>query len=168
MELRSRGVSRGMVWRALFVCLGLGMFGSLRFRSQLVAEQRAQITSSATAKLFPCIQSRVQTNKKNRVAILHGPDWVIESSIEPSCLPERDVVFVSKVGEGLISHPFTARTRLWVIKNHDVTHVRIVESSAGSAEREMVAVSFVTNHKCIDKGSKNCSIKGGEVFVRID
>ena len=37
--------------------------------------------------------------------VLHGPDWVIESSIKPSCLPERDVVFRSDVGEGLMAHP---------------------------------------------------------------
>ena len=159
-----------MVLRALLVCLGFGMLGSLRFGAdtQFIAKQRAQTPSSTAAKLFPCIQSRVQVNQRTRVVALHGPDWVIESSINPSCLPERDVVFVSKVGEGLISHPFTVRTRLWVTKYQDVTYVRIVESSAGSVEGEMVAVSFVTNHKCISRDSKNCSIKGGEVFLRTD
>jgi hypothetical protein len=65
-------------------------------------------------------------------------------------------------------HPITARIRMWVTKDHDVTHIRIVDSSASSREQEMVAVGFVTNHRCIDRMSKNCSVKGGAVFVRID
>ena len=159
-----------MVLQALVLCIGFAMFGALRFwsGSQPVAQQLSQTSPSATASIFPCLQSLAHSNHKNRVAVLHGPDWVMESSIEPSCLPEREVVFVTRVGEGMISHPFTARTRLWVTKYHDVTHVRIVESSAGSAEREMIAVSAVTNHRCIDRSSKNCSVKGGELFVRID
>ena len=65
-------------------------------------------------------------------------------------------------------HSFTVRIRLWVTKNHGVTHIRIVDSSAASKELEMVAIGFVTNHKCIDRTSKNCSVKGGATFVRMD
>jgi hypothetical protein len=101
------------------------------------------------------------------VAVLHGPDWVLAASIKPSCFPERDVVFAAEVGAGLTPHPFTARTRLWVTRDHDVTHIKIMDSS-GSKEQDMVAVSFVTNHKCVDKSSKNCSVKGGAVLVRMD
>lgn len=98
--------------------------------------------------------------------MLHGADWVLESSVIPSCFPEREVVFVTEVGRGILPHPITEKIRMWVTKNDDVTHIRIVDSSASSREQEMVAVGFVTNHKCIDKESKNCSIKGGAVFVR--
>ncbi len=65
-------------------------------------------------------------------------------------------------------HPITDKIRMWVTKDHDVTHIRIVDSSASSRQQEMVAVGFVTNHKCIDRESKNCSVKGGAAFFRID
>ena len=100
--------------------------------------------------------------------MLHGPDWVLESSVRPSCFPEREVVFVAEVGRGIMPYPTTAKIRMWVTKDHDVTHIRIVDSSAGSREQEMVAVGFVTNHKCTDRMSKDCSVKGGAAFVRID
>jgi hypothetical protein len=100
--------------------------------------------------------------------VLHGPDWVLESSVRPSCFPEREVVFVTEVGRGIMPHPITAKIRMWVTKDHDATHIRIVDSSASSREQEMVAVDFVTNHKRIDRMSKNGSVKGGAAFVRID
>jgi hypothetical protein len=99
--------------------------------------------------------------------VLHGPDWVLTSLVEPSCLPEKDVVFAARVGERLIPRPFNARTRLWITRDHDVTHIKIVESS-GSEEQDMVAASFVTNHKCAKRSNKNCSIKGGAAAVWID
>lgn len=163
-------MSTGKVVPALFMSVGLGMFGSLglRYDSQRKVEQNAQSPSPMTPGSFPCLQSRVQSSERNRVIVLHGPDWVIESSIKPSCLPERDVVFRSDVGEGLMAHPFAARIRLWVTSEDGVTHVRIVDSSPGSKQREIRAVSLVTNKKCIDRDSKNCSVKGGAVFVPVD
>jgi hypothetical protein len=168
--LRHRAMSKGIVLRVLLACAVSVLPGSSKLQSEfhLVSKQEPQPAPSATAYLFPCIQSWARTNHKNRVAVLRGPDWVLESSVRPSCFPEREVVFATVVGTGIIPHPLTARTRLWVTKDHDVTHIRIIESSAGSREQEMVAVSFVTNHKCIDTSSKNCSIKGGPVFPRID
>jgi hypothetical protein len=100
--------------------------------------------------------------------VLHGPDWALESSVRPSCFPEREVVFVTEVGRGIMPHPITAKIKMWVTKVHDVTHIRIVDSSASSREQEMVAVGFVTNHKCIDRKSKNCSVQGGAACVQID
>ena len=163
-------MSNGVLLRVLLACVALLLPGSLKLHSEfhLVSKQEPQLPSSATAHLFPCIQSWALTNHKNRVAVLHGPDWVLESSVRPSCFPEREVVFVTEVGRGIMPHPFTARIRLWVTKDHDVTHIRIVDSSAVSREQEMVAISFVTNHKCIDSRSKNCSVKGGATFVRVD
>jgi hypothetical protein len=170
MELRDRIISNGVALRVLLACAALLLPGSLKLQSEshLIPKQGPQPLSSATAYLFPCIQSGAQTNPKNRVALLHGPDWVLESSVRPSCFPEREVVFVTEVGRGIMAHPHTVRIRLWVTKEHDVTHIRIVDSSAGSREQEMVAVGFVTNHKCIDSRSKNCSVKGGAAFVPMD
>jgi hypothetical protein len=170
MKLRRRIMGIGLPLRVLLTCIALLLPGSLKLQSNfhLVSKQAPQAPSSATANLFPCIQSWVLTNHQKRVAVLHGPDWVLESSVRPSCFPEREVVFVTEVGRGIMPHPTTAKIRMWVTKDHDVTHIRIVDSSASSREQEMVAVGFVTNHKCTDRMSKNCSVKGGAAFVRID
>jgi len=124
--------------------------------------------SQATAgSLFPCLQSIAEAKETNRIAVLHGPDWVLGSLIKPSCFPERDVVLTAEIGKQFLPHSITARTRLWVTKVHDVTHIRIVESS-GIERQDMVAVSIVTNHGCIDRNSEHCSVKGGAALVRID
>jgi hypothetical protein len=170
MQLRRGVKSIGMVLRVVSICLALVLPGSSKFYSEfhLDSKQVPQSPSSATSSSFPCLQSWAVTNHKKRVAVLHGPDWVLESSVRPSCFPEREVVFASEVGKGLIPQPFAARIRLWVTKDHDVTQIRIVDSSASSREQEMVAIGFVTNHKCIERSSKNCSVKGGAAFVRMD
>ena len=169
MEAWRSGISKRMVLWAPVVCAALGLVRPRRIDSdpQTASKQWTEPPSSPTRRLFLCIQSAPQTNHKNRVAVLHGPDWVLESSIKPACIPEREVVFATQVGEGLVPHPFTARTRLWVTKDHDVMHIRIVDSS-GNNGQDMIAVSFVTNHKCLDRNSKNCSVKGGAVPVRMD
>lgn len=158
-----------LLW-VLLACATLLSPGSLKPQSEfhLASKRGLQLPSSMATDLFPCIQSWPLANHKNRLAVLHGPDWVLESSVRPSCFPEREVVFVTEVGRGMMPHPLTARIRLWVTKDHDVTHIRIVDSSAASRELEMVAIGFVSNHKCIDRASKNCSVKGGATFVRID
>jgi len=167
-------MSKGNVLRVLLVCFALASPGSLngslkpRSRFHLVSKQEPQPPSSSTAPLFTCVQLSTLKNHKNRVAVLHGPDWVLESSVRPSCLPEKEVVFVAVVGRGIIPRPFTTRIRLWVTKDHDARHVRIVDSSASSREEEMVAIGFVTNHKCSDRSSKNCRVEGGAAFVRMD
>lgn len=159
-------MSNGVLLQVLLACAALLLPEPLKLQSEshFTPKQGPQ----PSAYLFPCIQSVAQANQKNRVAVLHGPDWVLESSVRPSCFPEREMVFVTEVGRGIMLHPHTVRIRLWVTKEHDVTHIRIVDSSAASREQEMVAVGFVTNHKCIDSKSKNCSVKGGAAFVRID
>ena len=168
MELRSRIIGNGLLVLLGCVALLLPSFVKLQSPVHPTSKQGLQPPSSPPRDLFPCIQSWALTNHKNRVVVLHGPDWVLQSFVRPSCLPEREVIFVTEVGRGMLPHSFTARIRLWVTKDHDVTHVKIVDSSAVSRELEMVAIDFVTNHKCIDSGSKNCSIKGGAAFARID
>jgi hypothetical protein len=166
MESRSKVMRTDVVFRGLLFCLALVINGrsGIQYDSQTVSNQNPQPTSSVP---FPCLQSAAQTKQRHRVAVLHGPDWVLTSLIEPSCLPEKDVVFAARVGEGLIPRPFNATTRLWITRDHDLTHIKIVESS-GSEEQDMVAASFVTNHKCAKRSSKNCSIRGGAPAVWID
>lgn len=159
----------GMILRGLSVYATLAIVGSSTAQSdpQFGSKSVTQPHSPDTRSPFPCIQPLADTKQKNRVAMLRGPDWVLESSIKPSCLPERDVVFSTELGRHFLLHPFYARTRLWVTKDHDVTRIRIVESS-GSEKQDMIAISFVTNHRCISRNSQHCSIKGGALLVRVD
>jgi hypothetical protein len=112
----------------------------------------------ASARPFRCLQSQIETRKKNRVAVLPGPDWILESSIIPGCFAERDVTFSTQLGEHLLAAPFTARTRLWIARDHGTIHIRIVKSS-GSEKQDMIAMSFATNHKCIGKSSAAAALK---------
>lgn len=170
MKLRRCTMGNSLPLRVLSICIALLLPGFLKLQSDfhLVSKQAPKLPSFVAANIFPCIQSWALTNHQKRVVVLHGPDWVLESSVRPSCFPEREVVFVTEVGRGIMPHPITAKIRMWVTLDHDVTHIRIVDSSASNREQEMVAVGFVTNHKCIDRMSKNCTVKGGAAFVRID
>jgi hypothetical protein len=159
MELRLGVMSKGTVFGILLACVALGLPSSLKLQSDFHSP------ASALVHMYPVTDLK---NHKNRAVALHGPDWVLESSVIPACLPEKEVVFATEVGRGMLPHPFTARTRLWITEDHDVTHVRIVDSSAASREQDMIAVSFATNHKCIDRTSQNCSVKGGAAFIRVD
>ena len=169
MESRLKLIGTGMTLTGLLLCSALAADGSLEIRpdTQAYSNQNSQPVFSPPESLFSCIQLVSQTKRKHRAAILHGPDWLLSSSIEPPCLPGRDVAFTARVGEGLIPRPFNARTRLWVTRDRDATHIKIVESS-GDEEQDMVAASFVTNHRCVKRSSKNCSIKGGAALLRID
>ena len=109
---------------------------------------------------FSCINSPSMLNRKKVSAVLHGPDWTLESAIEPSCLRERDVVFSTEIPTLLVKRPVPRRTHMWVIQNCNRTFVRIVESS-GLDEQDMIATGLVTNHKCASRTSKNCNIEGG-------
>ena len=162
MELQWRETSYGIVLQGLLVCAGLVSSGLLRVQSdlRLVAKAITQTTSPAIKGIFSCLQSRSEIEQKYRVAVLNGPDWVLEFSIRPEYFPERDVLFSVQVGEQFLPHPITARTRLWITTDQDLTHIRIVES-CGSEKQDLIAVSFVANHHCVDRNNNQCSVKGG-------
>jgi len=162
--MRNRRVSR-----CGLVCLAVILFWTLEFESPLVlcAKQLGHLTPSEAENPFSCINSKSQDKRKKRMIVLHGPDWALQSSISPSCLPEREVVFVTSVGQGLMPHAFESRTKLWVKSDRDITWVKIVESS-GQEDQDMTAVSFGTNHKCAGRHFVQCRITGGPIAVRID
>jgi len=154
-----------MLLLGLFVCMVLVIGGSLRhfFDSHLVLKPSLAPPKPPlfrAVSIFSCINSSARMNNTRRVAVLHGPDWILESSIEPSCFPERELVFSVEVGKQFLPHPMTARSKLWVTRNRDAIYVRIVDSS-GDDEQDMIAIGLVTNHKCTGRASKNCPVRGG-------
>ena len=154
---------RKRIFLALSVCMALVIGGSLRnrFDSHLVPKSPlAEPPLPPAVNIFPCINSLVAMNHRKRVAVLHGPDWVLESTVAPSCLPEREVVFSTALDNRFLHHLMTFRTRLWITKIREVMYVRIVDSSE-DGKQDMIAIDLVTNHKCIGRTSKNCIVKGG-------
>ena len=115
---------------------------------------------------FSCI-NLVSANRRRRLAELHGPDWILELAIEPSCLPERDLILSSGISSLLIGRRIAVRTHMWVTQKRNVIFVRIVESS-GSERQDLIAVELATNHRCPTRSSKNCSVEGGPILFRFD
>ena|ERR1700680_357834 len=168
MEPEHRALSK-RIFLALSVCMALVIVGSLRnrFDSHLVTKPPAAAPEpplSPAVSIFPCINSLAAMKQPKRIAVLHGPDWVLESTVAPSCLPEREVVFSTELGKQFLNHSVTFRTRLWVTKIREVIYVRIVHSS-GDEKQDMIAIDLVTNHKCSGRTSKNCIVKGGEAVM---
>jgi hypothetical protein len=116
---------------------------------------------------FSCVNSSALVNDMTRRVVLHGPDWTLKLAVEPTCLPERDLVFSSEFPRLLLSKSVERRTHLWVNHKDSAIFVRIVESS-GAEEQDMIAVGLVTDHRCAKRSSKNCNIKGGLVAFPID
>jgi TonB family protein len=111
---------------------------------------------------FPCLSSLPATRHEKRFVVLHGPDWTLESNIEPKCLPEREVVLSVEVGRYFLSHPFTHRIGFWITNTGDRIYVRIFKSS-GSDELDDSALDLVTNHKCKTHRSKNCYVQSARI-----
>ena len=116
---------------------------------------------------FPCLDSLVSGRSKKRVAVLHGPDWTLDSSVEPKCFPEREVVLSVEVGRRFLRQPITERIRFWIVKKGDVIHAKVVESS-GDEKLDRDALDLVTNHKCGVRNGKNCHVQSARAAARTD
>jgi hypothetical protein len=172
MQVSGGGMVRRVLLCGVFVCATLIVAKSVRFffESRLdlkpyVVVPRPPLTLSVSQ--FSCVNSSNGMTHVKRTAVLHGPDWILESLIKPSCLPESDLVLSFEISRLLVNRRVTVRTRLWVTRKRDVTYVRIVESS-GSEEQDMIAVGLTTNHRCTTRRSKGCRIEGGPILVSID
>ena len=116
---------------------------------------------------FSCLGSLQRTKHKKRLAVLHGPDWILESTVEPKCLPEREVLLSVEVDRQFLSRPITDRIKFWVTSRYGVFHVKIVNSSV-SEQLDNSALDLVTNQKCKTQKSKNCYVQSTRNFVNID
>lgn len=164
MEPKYHSLSK-RIFLVLSVCMALVIGGWLgnRFDSHLISKPPVaspESPLSPAVSMFPCINSLAAMNHPKRIAVLHGPDWVLESTVAPSCLPEREVVFSTEFGKPFLHHSVAFRTRFWVAKIREVIYVRIVDSSEDE-KQDMIAIDLVTNHKCTGRTSKNCVVKGG-------
>jgi|SRR5579859_75333 len=165
MEPPRQRVRSGRAAWASFVSLALLMASCPKVESvpRVPSSPTPQSDLSAIGSLFSCLRSSSGVTGKKRTAVLHGPDWILESSIRPACFPAREVVFSVKTGGQFNVPIFTARTRLLVTTNQLITYVRIVESSG--EDQDIIAIGLVTNYKCSSRTGKNCKIIGGGIPV---
>lgn len=113
---------------------------------------------------FSCLESLAGTRHKRRFAVLHGPDWTLESSIEPHCLSDREVVLSVEEGHHFLAHPVMRHIRFWIVRRGEKFYVRIAGSS-GSEELDDSALDLVTNHKCRTHRSKNCYVQSARIIM---
>src|SRR5438067_2640058 len=73
---------------------------------------------------FPCLDRIGAKKKSNRTATLLGADWELKVALELKCLPERDVVFFTRIENPLFPKPMITRTRLWITKKNDQIYAR--------------------------------------------
>lgn len=121
------------------------------------------------ASKFPCLDSQYRLKSKQRFAALQGPDWKIESAIDPKCVPERELLFTTQEGKHFLPHALVRNVRFWITRRGDLIYVKIAESS-GSEQLDSIALELVTNHRCNKKGSKNCRVQSTsrKPFIRMD
>lgn len=106
---------------------------------------------------FPCLDAEAKSKANKRYVALYGPDWKIESAINPNCLPERELVLSTEEGRQFLRHPVKRRIAFWVTNKGGLIYVKVWGSNA-SDRLTAAALELVTNHKCKFVGSKNCRI----------
>ena len=153
------------IFLVLAACVALVIGNSLRNHSDSHLISKPAVVPpepplSQVLSMFPCIKSLAATKHPKRIAVLHGSDWVLKSTVAPSCLPEREAVFSTELSKQFLHHPVTYRTKLWVTQIHEIIYVVIVDSS-GDDKQDRIAIDLVTNHKCSGRTSKNCIVMGG-------
>jgi TonB family protein len=115
---------------------------------------------------FPCLSARAAGIIRNRIVVLRGPDWTLESPVEPEWLPEREIILVVETDSHFLPHPAAQRIRFWITKHGDITHVKIVESS-GDGKLDSDALELVTNHKCGPQHQRNCRVQSARILVNM-
>jgi len=100
--------------------------------------------------------------------VLRGPDWEIESVINPKCFPQHEVIFSMEEGRRFLPRPIVRRLRFWITKKDDLIYVKSW-NSAGSEQLDESVFELVTNHHCKNRDSKNCRVQATRsLLMRID
>jgi hypothetical protein len=161
------------VWRKKSVWPVLLLFGALTIAIVLVgtAEYLQSLQPfRATLPFFPkppllteennfsCLASDSQLKQKKRFVTLHGPDWQIQSVINPKCLPERELIFSTEEGRQFLPRPLTRRVTFWITRKDGLMDVKIWGGS-GSRQLDDIAMELATNHRCKNRSSKNCKVQ---------
>jgi hypothetical protein len=117
---------------------------------------------------FACLESQFSSKARRRLAVLHGPDWEIESVITPRCLPEHELIFSMEEGRRFLPRPIVRRLRFWITKKDDRIYVKSWDS-AGSEQLDETVLELLTNHQCRNRESKNCRVLATRsLLMRID
>jgi hypothetical protein len=121
----------------------------------------------ADKSYFPCLESQPLSKARRHFAVLHGPDWKVESVVNPKCLPEHELIFSMEEGRRFLP-PIVRRLRFWITKKDDLIYVKSW-NSAGSEQLDETVFELVTNHQCKNRDSKNCRVQATRsLLMRID
>jgi hypothetical protein len=173
MELHRRELARRLLLLLFTALVAIVLVGSVKY---LPTPQPPHVPHPFFPKPplltevshFPCLESQWPSRGRRRFVVLHGPDWEIESVINPKCLPEHELVFSTQVGRQFLRHPTTHRFRYWITRKDNLIYVR-GRNSSGDRQLDDTALELVTNHHCENRRSKDCRIQAPRpLLFRID
>ena len=172
MNLKNDTWRRRTLLLGALIGIGLAIAGYAKYRTNSLSLLETHLATprpplSLQPNDFPCLESLAHGRARKRVVVLYGADWTLDSTVEPKCFPEREVVMSVEEGRHFLRQPITQRIRFWIVQKGDVIHAKIVESS-GSEKLDMDALDLVTNHKCGIQKDKNCHVQSARLVLRID
>ena len=163
------GASKRVLLACTLLCIGLVLVISGRYltNSQSAFGLHPSVPNPPLylqSSRFSCLESLAGTRYKRRFVVLYGPDWTLESSVEPDCFPDREVVLSVEEGRHFLPHPVVKHIRFWIVRKGEKFYVKILESS-GSKGLDDSALNLVTNHKCKTHWSENCYVQSARIIV---
>ena len=159
----------GLIAGVLLILLSLPKYMPTAEPDDLARSLAPRPPFPSASNRFACTGSAPDSRTTKRVAVLNGPDWKVESAIDPKCLPEHRFIFSTEVGRGLLSRAISHRLGFSVTKRNNLIYVKEWQSSGNKGLDETV-LEMVTNHNCQTRRGKNCRIDmaATAIPIRID
>jgi TonB family protein len=172
MNLKSDTWRKRALLLGALIGIGLAVAAYVKYRANSLSLLETHLATprpplSLQPSRFSCLESLAGGRARKRIVVLHGADWTLDSTVEPKCFPEREVVMSVEEGRHFLRQPLTQRIRFWIVQKGDVICAKIVESS-GSETLDRDALDLVTNHKCGPQNGKNCQVQSARMVYRID
>ena len=173
MALRQKAFARRL---HLFLCIPVVAIVLISLVKYLYSLQTPQVSHPffpkppllAGQSYFPCLESQPLSKARRHFAVLHGPDWEVQSVVNPKCLPEHELIFSMEEGRRFLPRPIVRRLRFWITKKDDRIYVKSWDS-AGSEQLDETVLELLTNHQCRNRDSKNCRVQATRsLLMRID
>jgi len=172
MNLKSDTWRKRVLLLGALIGIGLAVAAYVKYRTNSLSLLETHLATprpplSLQPSRFPCLESLAGGRARKRIVVLHGADWTLDSTVEPKCSPEREVVMSVEQGRYFLRKPITHRIRFWIVRKGDSIYAKIMESS-GSEQLDRDALDLATNHKCGLQNGKNCRVQSARMVYRID